>query len=117
MALILPSYPNPHDPDNPLVNAYAWLAELRLDLFTGQGQIVFNIHPNAAAWQSKPVDQLGIALGQVLGPGPEGGPAATFPTLAEFMARLGFGQAYATIGAELYAEADLHPALAGATEV
>jgi hypothetical protein len=118
MALIIPSYPNPHDPDNPLVNAYAWLAELRLDLFTGQGQIVFNIHPHEAAWQSKPVDQLGIALGQVLGPGPEGGPAATFPTLAEFMTRLGFGQAYTTIGAELYAEARAkHPLLAGATEV
>jgi hypothetical protein len=117
MALILPSYPNPHDPDNPLVNAYAWLAELRLDLFTGQGQIVFNIHPNAAAWQSKPVDQLGIALGQVLGPGPEGGPAATFPTLAELMADPEFAAAYATIGAKLYAIADLHPALAGATEV
>jgi hypothetical protein len=118
MALQIPSFPNPHDPANPLIDAYAWLASLNLDLATGQGQVVFDIHPNAAAWQSPPVAQIGIALGQVLGPGPEGGPAATFPTLAEFMARLGFSQAYTTIGAELYAAAvERHPLLAGATEV
>jgi hypothetical protein len=118
MALLIPSFPNPHDPANPLIDAYGWIAGLSLDLASGQGQVVLNIHPNAAAWQSPPVAQIGIALGQVLGPGPEGGPAVTFPTLAEFLARLGFGQAYATIGAEIYAEAlAKHPAFAGAVEV
>jgi hypothetical protein len=118
MALRIPSFPDPRDPDNPLIDAYAYLAEVRLDLASGQGQVVFNVHPHEAAWQSSPVAQIGIALGQVLGPGPEGGPAATFPTLAEFLARVGFGQAYATIGADLYAAAlATHPAFAGATEV
>jgi hypothetical protein len=118
MAIQIPSFPNPNDKANPLVNAYGWLAGLSLDLFTGQGQVVFNVNPNPSAWQSKPVDQLGIALGQVLGPGGEGEPAVTFPTLEQFMARPGFAQAYATIGKEIYdAAVALHPLLAGAVEV
>lgn len=118
MALIIPSYPNPHDPANPLVDAYAWMASLILDLASGQGQIVLNIHPSEATWQSPPVAQLGIALGQVLGPGPEGEPAVAFPSLDELMADAEFAAAYATIGARLYAAAvATHPALAGATQV
>jgi hypothetical protein len=117
MARQIPSFPNPHDKANPLVDVYGWISGLNLDLFSGQGQFVLNINPNAAAWQDKPIDQLGIALGQVLGPGPEGGPAETSPTLADLMADPEFAAAYATIGAKLYAIADLHPALAGSVEV
>jgi hypothetical protein len=118
MALQIPSFPNPHDPAAPLVNAYAWISSQGLDLFSGQGQFVLNINPNEAAWQSSPVAQIGIALGQVLGPGPEGGPPATFKTLAEFMADPEFAQAFTTMGAKLYAEAlATHPLLAGAVEV
>jgi hypothetical protein len=111
MARQIPSFPDPRDPAHPLIDAYAWLAGLGLDLSTGQGQFVLNFHPNEAAWQSPPVAQIGIALGQVLGPG------VTSPTLAELMADPEFAAAFATIGAKLYAVADLHPALAGATEV
>jgi hypothetical protein len=118
MALKIPSWLNPHDKANPLVDVYGWISGLNLDLFSSQGQVVFNINPNAAAWQDRPIDQLGIALGQVLGPGPEGGPPATFKTLSEFMADAEFAAAFATMGAKLYAEAVAkHPLLAGATEV
>jgi hypothetical protein len=111
MARQIPSFPDPRDPSAPLADAYAWLAGLALDLATGQGQFTINIHPHEAAWQSPPVAQIGIALGQVLGPG------VTSPTLAELMADPEFAAAYATIGAKLYAVADLHPSLAGAVEV
>jgi hypothetical protein len=112
MALQIPSWPNPHDKANPLVDVYGWFSGLNLDLFSSQGQVVLNVNPNAAAWQDKPIDQLGIALGQVLGPD------ATFKTLAEFMADAEFAAAFATIGAKLYAEAVAkHPMLAGAIEV
>jgi hypothetical protein len=118
MARQIPSFPNPHDPANPLVDAYCWISRQGLDLFVSQGEVVFNINPNAAAWQSPPVAQIGIALGQVLGPGPEGGPPATFKTLAEFMDDPEFAQAYTTMGAKLYAEAVAkHPLLAGSVEV
>jgi hypothetical protein len=118
MALLIPSFPDPRDKANPLVDVYAWISGLSLDLFSNQGQVVFNVNPNAASWQDRPVDQFGIALGQVLGPGPEGGPPATFPTLAEFMADPEFAAAFAVIGAKLYAAAlATHPAFAGAVEV
>jgi hypothetical protein len=118
MALLIPSFPNPHDKANPLVDVYGWISSLNLDLFSSQGQVVFNINPRESAWQDRPIDQLGIALGQVLGPGPEGGPPATFPTLAEFMADPEFAQAYTTMGAKLYAAAlATHPAFAGSVEV
>jgi hypothetical protein len=111
MARQIPSFPNPHDPANPLVDAYGWISGLNLDLFSNQGQFVLNINPNAAAWQSPPVAQIGIALGQVLASG------TTSPTLAELMADPEFAAAFTVIGAKLYAIADLHPALAGAIEV
>jgi hypothetical protein len=117
MARQISSFPSPFDPATPLVDAYAWISGLNLDLFSGQGQFVLNINPNAAAWQSPPVAQMARATARQLGPGPEGGPAKTSPTLAELMADPEFAAAYAVIGAKLYAIADLHPALAGATEV
>jgi hypothetical protein len=117
MARQIPSFPDPRDPATPLTDAYAWISGLSLDLSSGQGQFVLNFHPREAAWQSPPVAQIGIALGQVLGPGPEGGPPVTSATLAELMADPEFAAAFATIGAKLYAIADLHPALAGAVEV
>jgi hypothetical protein len=117
MARQIPSFPDPRDKLNPLVDAYAWLSALSLDLASGQGQLVLNIHPHEAAWQDAPAAQLGMALGQVLGPGPEGGPPVTFPTLAELMADPDFAAAFAVIGAKLYAAADLHPLLVGAVEV
>jgi hypothetical protein len=93
MARQIPSFPDPRDPSAPLADAYAWLAGLALDLATGQGQFTINVHPHEAAWQSPPVAQIGIALGQVLGPG------VTSPTLAELMADPEFAQAYTVIGA------------------
>jgi hypothetical protein len=118
MARKIPSFPNPHDANNPYRDAYAWLAGLSLTLSTKQGQITFNVHPNESAWQDKPVDRIEIALGQVLGPGAGWEPPATFPTFDEFMARPAFAAACATILADLYAAAvATHPLLAGSVEV
>jgi hypothetical protein len=132
MALTIPSYPIRFDPANPISNAYAWLAGVYLDLSSNSGRVVLNVHPNAASWQSPPVDQVAVALGQVFGgpgatSGPDPGlPAVRFPTLGELMADPGpvgdtgisFAQAYAVIGLKLYAElAARVPALAGAREV
>jgi hypothetical protein len=115
MALQVPSFPNPHDKANPLVNVYAWIAEFHLDIFGDKGHVVFNVNPNEAAWQDRPTDQIRIDLGQVLAPGPPFSPPVAYPTKDEFMADPEYAAAYAVIGAKHYAAAaERHPLLAGA---
>jgi hypothetical protein len=99
----IPSFPNPHDTANPLVDVYAWPSGFNLDIFGGdKGYVVFNINPNAAAWRDRPIDQIKIEFGQVLAPGPPFSPPV----------------AYATIGAKLEAAAvATHPLLIGAVPV
>lgn len=110
MALIIPNFPNPHDPGHPIANAYAWLAGLALDLAHDQGSIVFNIHPNEESWQAQPIGQVTIALGQkvfVTG-------TTLFPSLSELMADPEFQEAYEVIGRKLYGAALGSPQFAGA---
>jgi hypothetical protein len=118
MAFVVPSFPDPHDPETPLANAYVWRSKVTLDVATGQGEMVMNVHPREATWQSSPVDKIVIRLGEVLAPGDGWSPPVSFPTIDEFMADPEFAAAYATIGAKLDAAAVArHPLLAGAVPV
>jgi hypothetical protein len=119
MALQVPSFPNPHDKANPLIDVYAWPSGFNLDIFGGdKGYVVFNVNPNEAAWQDRPIDQIKIEFGQVLAPGPPFSPPVAYPTKEEFMADPEFATAYATIGAKLEAAAAAtHPLLIGAVPV
>ena len=109
-------------------NAYAWLSFIALDLFAGSGRVVFNINPTADDWDKPPVAQVSVSLGQMLTPATPGDPnatppvpateAVTFDTLQDLMSDPEFAQAYATVGAKLYARAAAKvPAFAGATQV
>lgn len=119
MALNLPTLATPYGIE--LTNAYAWLSGLALDLSANTGRCVLNVNPDEAAWQSTPVVQVAVSLGQVLTPGdPTASPPVEptlFPTLSELMSDPEFAQAYSVIGAKLYAALLAHPALAGATVV
>lgn len=109
MALIVPQVADDRNPAVPIQNAYGWNCFLALDLVTGQGKFVISFHPDANAWQARPISTIEIALGQKFGD-------LTFPTLAELMADDGFRLDFNAIGAKLYAEAvRVVPALAGAT--
>lgn len=105
MALSVPSIADPRNPAVPVVNAYAWLSSLRLDMATNSGAIVLTVNPSEAAWQAQPIASLSLALGQ-------GG----MPTLDQLMADVAFAQAFNAIGSKLYAlAATHHPDLAGST--
>ncbi len=121
MALTVPTWRNPFDISNPFENVYARIAGVGLDASVGSGRVVFNIHPNAAALGSVPLDQLGISLGeQLVAADPLADPpveAVNFQTLGQFMADTEFAAAYAVIAAKLYAAALNHPRMAGATPV
>lgn len=111
MALTIPSYPDPRDPDHPLTNAYAWIAALQLDLRGGGGAVVLSIHPRESAWRGQPAGVLRVGLGEHLTPG------GRFPTLDELMADPEFAGAYAVIGRKLYEQSTKHPLFRDATVV
>jgi hypothetical protein len=114
MALSIPHFPNPFDPANPLANAYAWTSALALDLAAGTGRLCLNVHPRPEAWESPPVAQIVVTLGESFPPVTE----ARMPSLAELMADPEFAAAYEVIGSKLYAAvAAHHPALAGSSLV
>jgi hypothetical protein len=118
MALQIPSFPNPHDKANPLVDVYAWISGFNLDVFGDKGYVVFNVNPNEVAWQDRPIDQIKIEFGQVLAPGPPFSPPVAYPTKDEFLADPEYAAAYAVIAAKHEAAAvATHPLLAGAVEV
>lgn len=121
MALQIPSFPNPFDNDNPLENAYAWLAGIGLDIRANQGLATFNVHPTESAWESAPVAQVQIALGETLVfADPTADPPVEvikFPTLDELMADPEFAAAYNLIGSKLYAHAIHHKRFQGSTVV
>lgn len=123
MALRIPQFENPFDPSNPFADAYAWTAGLGLDLFAGQGRVTANVNPNENAWQSPPIDQVSISLGDELSPavydqdGNVVTPAVKVKTLAELMADPEFAQAYQVLGGKLYQELAKHPKFSGATQV
>lgn len=121
MALIVPTYPNPNDKRNPLVDAYAWLAGVYLEISRGNGRIDLTVHPNEAAWADPPLGSVGVTLGQVFAPATAEAPEVRAPTLAELMAEtnpidgtgITFAQAYAAMGTRLYQVATMDPRLAG----
>ncbi len=119
MALIIPSFPNKFNPDHPFSNAYAWMAGIALDISQGAGRLTLNINPNANAWASPPIDQIGITLGEVLvQANPSADPPVAevkFPTLTELMANEEFAAAYNKIGLILYEAAMAHSKLTGST--
>ncbi len=122
MALSIPTFENPYDPSTPFQNAYAWTANLALDVFHGLGRITLNVNPNENAWQGSPIGQVSINLGEVLVPASQDEqgdpvPEVRIKTLLELMTDPEFAQAYAVIGSKLYAEAIKHPKFAGATQV
>lgn len=108
-ALRLPTYPNPHDRNSPLENAYAYFGELTVNFRNDTSQAVLHVHPNEAAWQDQPVGYLGMQGGDMW----EGG--AYFPRISEFMQDPEFAAAFTVIATKIYAKALLNPALAGAT--
>lgn len=119
MAIEIPTFPNPFDANNPLTNLYAWMSFIAFDVSSSSGRLVLNIHPNEAAWSNLPLEQIDIALGQLLQPGdPDAEPPVApihFPTIAELMAIPEFAEAYLTIGAILYQKSLDHAKLQGAT--
>lgn len=119
MALLIPKFPNPFDPANPLVNAYGWLAGLSLDLAAGSGRVTIHVNPNSEAWQSPPITTIGVGLGDLMTPAATAAspptPEVRFPSMADLMADPAFAAAYNVIGTKLYtALMTTHPALAGA---
>lgn len=125
MALNIPSYPNPFDPATPLVNSYAWISFLALDLFAENGRFQLNVNPTAASWQASPLSTISLTTGQVVVPANPPVAAISILTLAELLAEtttigttgLTFAQAYAAIGQRLYAESLKLPLLSAATQV
>jgi hypothetical protein len=119
MALDIPTYPNPFDPNTPLTNVYAWMSGIGMDMSNNTGRLTLNIHPNEAAWVGTPIGQISIALGETLVPAnPTAEPPVEevkFPTFTELMAIPEFATAYTTIGGILYQNCLPHPMLAGAT--
>jgi hypothetical protein len=119
MALNIPTFPNPFDPNTPLTNLYAWMSFVAFDVASGSGRLVINLNPNEAAWPNLPLEQIEITLGQLLQPGDPNAeppvPPVTFPTIAELMAIPEFAAAYLTIGGILYQKALDHAKLQGAT--
>jgi hypothetical protein len=112
MALIVPSYPNPCDPNIPITNAYAWGSAAYFDLARGAGSLTLNINPNAEAWQGRPLDQIAVYFGDDL-KGPE-----PMLSLAELMADPDFAAAFTMVVAKLYeAIKAAHPLLQDATIV
>lgn len=115
----IPSAPNPYDPASPFEGAYAYAASLELDLNTGDGRIVYNVHPSAAASAGDPVGRVAITLGAPLRPGdPSASPPTadlSMPTLPELLAVPGFAAAFGTIAAILDGYAVQHPNFAGAS--
>ena len=120
--IIIPKYPNPFDPSNQLVNAFATIGAVSLDNTTGLGSLVLNVYANqaAATGRCRPDDELVFALGQqVLA----GNPSATPPVqpvalrnLAGFMVDAAFASAFGTISAEFFGELiSKVPPLAGST--
>lgn len=119
MAINISEYTNPFDPNTPLTNVYGWLSFIALDIASGSGRMTINLHPNEAAWQGQPLDQINIDLGQLLKPAD---PAANPPTeaifaykLEELMAIPEFAAAYNAIGQILYQMALNHQKIANAT--
>jgi hypothetical protein len=119
MAIEIPTFPNPFDPNTPLTNIYAWMSFIAFDVRLDVGRLVLNIHPNESAWESQPLEQISIALGELLQPGDPNAeppvPPKTFPTMAELMQIPEFASAYLTIGGILYQKSLDHPKLAGST--
>jgi hypothetical protein len=119
MAINIPEFPNPFDPNTPLTNVYAWLSFISLEISSGSGKLTLNLHPNEAAWQGQPLAQIDIALGEPLKDGdPNAEPPIApinFPTLLELMTIPEFVSAYNTIGGILYQKALDHAKLANAT--
>ena len=109
-ALRLPSFPNPHDRNNPVANAYAYIGALTISFRDNTSTTVLHVHPNAAAWQDAPLGYIPIQGGEALAGDTH------FPSLNEFMADPEFAQAFGVIAAKMYAQAKNHPQCAGATD-
>ncbi len=127
MALGIPSYPSPFS-STPITGAYAWLSFIALDLFSGQGRVVFNVNFAETDWSKPPVDQVSVSLGQTLKAATPGDanaeppvaetPAVAFPSLAELMADPEFAAAYNVIGTKIYQQAAAKvQAFSGASQV
>ena len=122
MAIAVPEFTSPFDPANPVKDAYLWIASLALDNAAGTGRLTLNIHPNAAAHTAQPLAQINVTLGQVFQMGNQMAeppvPEIAFPTLAQLMNDPEVANAYAMLGAKLYAAlVAIVPALNGAMVV
>jgi hypothetical protein len=109
-ALQLPSYPNPHDRNTPMANAYAYIGALTISFRDNTSTVVLHVHPNAAAWRDTPLGYIPIQGGEGLANNTH------FPTLSEFMGDPEFAQAFGVIAAKIYAQAKNHPQCAGAVD-
>lgn len=107
MAILVESYPDPTDPTTPIVNAYAWIFEIGINLGLGTYWVSVWVHRSAAAASvvppPPPLDRIIVHSGDVLVPAvpgdplpegepfPEGGipdkvPAVLAPSLVEVFA-------------------------------
>lgn len=118
MALNIPSIENPFDPNNPLTDAYAWIVNISLDIYSNNGRVILNINPNEEAWSAPAMRQVSIELGQITKPINENNDTEVrVKTLSELMADPEFAQAYSVLGAKLYAEVLKHPIFENSTIV
>lgn len=118
MALQIPQIENPFDSNNPIVNAYGWIAGIALDRSNSTGRITLNVNPNAEAMGDAPIDQIFVDLDQVLVPSSSGVAEVRFSNLQDLMQDPTFADAFSKIAGILYNElVDKHPLLEGSTQI
>lgn len=106
MAINIPEYQSVYSTSS-VQNAYAWLSAITVDLRRKFGSFKLDVHPSINDWESTPVGQITINLG-------DSGDGETVKTLDELLQIPEFRQAFDVIGSILYQESLKHPVLKNA---